>query len=726
MSRQVQDTSLTRFKALLRWLRSTDSLHDHPLAQSQFLAELTRGMVVRGPLSPDEPEEAGMHLTQALQVVVRHLLKQYVHPQTQAGLLIVWLYDLRPIVKSIQPDSIPEAIQSYLAQRKYLVELLHELDLVHGTTLLNPEEEKYYTTLRGELSGLSPRNAAKRREKALTAILHRFERAANALGIDLFDALAPNAKSKVASRAAPNPSAQELEARASEGTEVPTESGAVPTFAEQSEMEKAAPTFLDASPVAADMPAAMHQVEPERIEQELAIDDAQPAVAAAQLGLDTAPTTMAEKQPVSAAVPTVVVEPPLEIVEPRDWHSVYLQSLTSRPRLQFGEANLPADFFIPRQIRTPNESVIQALPKVAGLATKWVVLRGARGSGRTTALHWLARNSDEFVAMVLDAKRYAEIVPHLSPFAFVGEQVFPDDEAERREFEKWLAQQDRAQRVLWLVDDLFALSPDERKWVVRGLQRVKGKILLTAPTLLSHETMQEVTKGDYVEFELVPFDENDIKGYIGEYQEFYGDSFDALLCRRVCGEVPDLAQAPLGLAVLCEQVRLRQSDCASIIARFINELYLRSGLAVPQWQEWIETPSADVIALWYGALDVVDSWHLRFNELPPLAFIRANATAEETRIYDTCPLLTRLEARKVWQFLNQSVVAFLAAHSALRGGLHSPSRNSENALALRTRRCAEAMLERGWRKHPYWWRDARSALPAASITRKRQPIEQTA
>lgn len=726
MSRQVQDTSLTRFKILLTRLRHPAALNDHPLAQTSFLAELTRGMDAHRFLAQDEPN-AGWQFYGALRLVVRDLLHQHLTPESQAGLLIVWIYDLLPIGKGVKPDSLPETIQAYLAKREHLVRVLYETDLIRKSTNLNAEEEEQYMLLRAQLSGLSPRNAAKRREKGLTAILRRFERAANALGIDLFDALAPNAESKVASRASPNPSVQELEARASEGTEVPTELGAVPTFAEQSETDKAAPTLLGASTVAIDMSAAMPQVEPERIEQEPAIDDEPPAVAAAQRASDTEPTTMAEEQSASAAVPTVVIEPPQAIVESRDWHQIYLQSLEAHPMLQIGHENLPADFFIPRQIRTPNESVIHALPQVAGLATKWVVLRGERGSGRTTALHWLARNSNEFVAIVLDAKQYAEIVPHISPFGFIGDQVFPDDEAERCAFEKWLTQEDHAQRVLWLVDDLFILQPDERKWVVRGLQRVKGKILLSAAALLLHETVEEFIKGNYGEFELVPLDENDINAYIGEYQEFYGDSFDALLCRRVCHEVPDLAQSPLGLAVICEQVRLKQSDCASIIARFINELYLRSGYTPPQWEALLQSPSEEISALWYGALDVANSFGWKFRELPPLAFIRANGTAEETRIYDTRPLLTRLEPRKVWQFLNQSVVAFLVAHRDLYQGCHRHfSRNPEHDLALRTRRCAEAMLERGWRKHPYWWRDARAALPAASVTRKRQPIEQTA
>ncbi|HZQ09127.1 MAG TPA: hypothetical protein VFD70_21295, partial [Anaerolineae bacterium] len=644
MSRQVQDTSVTRFKILLTRLHHPAALNDHPLAQPSFLAELTRGMDAHGFLAQDEPN-AGWRFYVALRIVVRDLLHQHLTPESQAGLLIVWIYDLLPISKGVKPDSLPETLQAYLAKREHLVRVLYETDLIRNSTNLNAEEEEQYALLRAQLSGLSPRNASKRREKALTAILRRFERAANGLGIDLFAALAPNAKSRVAQRASPNPSEDKFEARASEGTEVPTELVAVPTLAKQSERDKAAPTLLDAPHVAMDMPAAIHQVEPERIEQELAIDDEQPAVAVAQLTLDTAPTTMAEEQPASAAVPTVVVEPPQEIIEPRDWHQIYLQSVAARPLLQIAHENLPADFFIPRQIHTPNESVIHALPRVAGLATKWVVLCGERGSGRTTALHWLARNSDELVAIVLDAKRYAEIVP------------------------------------FWLVDDLFVLPSDERKWVIRGLQRVKGNIVLTAPALLVPGTLQEITKGDHIEFELVPLNDNDIESYIVRYQQFYGDAFDALLCRRVCREVPDLAQSALGLAVICEQVHLQQSDCASIIARFINELYARSGLTAPQWQGMIESPSAEVSALWYGALDVANSFGWKFRELPPLAFIRANATDEETRIYDTCPLLTRIEPRKVWQFLNTAVVAFLTAHSDLRGGLlHYLSRNPKQDL----------------------------------------------
>ena len=211
-----------------------------------------------------------------------------------------------------------------------------------------------------------------------------------------------------------------------------------------------------------------------------------------------------------------------------------------------------------------------------------IVLSGEHGSRQTTALHWLARHTQDRLAIVLDAKAYADLVPHLSPFEWVAEQVYPEEQGEeRRLFGVWLAEQDKANCVVWLVDDLFVIPPDERKWVARGLQRVKGNLVVTAPAHLSADLISEMTKGDDSAFELVPLDEKDVEAYIERYHQFYGDAFDDLLCRRVCREVPDLATSPLGLALMCNQVRLQESDCASVIARYINEPLSAFGATSP-------------------------------------------------------------------------------------------------------------------------------------------------
>ena len=90
MPRQILDTPLARFKTLMLRLRVPAELNEHPLTQTTFLVELTRGLGPSG-LPTQDTEGAGWHLVGALCVVVKPLLKQALKPEAQVGCLLVWI-----------------------------------------------------------------------------------------------------------------------------------------------------------------------------------------------------------------------------------------------------------------------------------------------------------------------------------------------------------------------------------------------------------------------------------------------------------------------------------------------------------------------------------------------------------------------------------------------------------------------------------------------------------
>jgi hypothetical protein len=346
---------------------------------------------------------------------------------------------------------------------------------------------------------------------------------------------------------------------------------------------------------------------------------------------------------------------------------------------------------------------------------KWIAVIGERGTGKTAALFALAEQLGEKTYLFIDATDYAEVAAQIPLYQYVAEKVYGRDrtsEVARRNFITWLEAEDNEKRAIWLVDDLMLLAPDDRKWIMRQLQRSNGQVIFTVrPNFI--EQPDATLKGEIALYELIPLDDQDIEQLADEWCAQQATEIDRLLLRRVCREVPELAASPLGLTTILEQLAEHQSDCASITERYIAKIYARDQLPVPNWKTSYENALPHVEALWRAARETFDRRRVHQQQGSPHEFVYHEEVYQGvtfefiTRPADQIlltgvkesPLLWATTTERTWRWINRQVYAFLLAAQVIQD-LFAPGHKdlaSESDGGL-IQRYVEALIDRGWRR----------------------------
>jgi hypothetical protein len=307
-----------------------------------------------------------------------------------------------------------------------------------------------------------------------------------------------------------------------------------------------------------------------------------------------------------------------------------------------------------------------------------IALLDNRGSGTTTALLWLSNRycrdttAAEPVVLRIDARDYTDAAANdLSVYAYLAEKIYGEErcsEESRENFEKTL---NRAQ-VICLVDNLARLPSEDQSRIGRRLRRFAG-VVFVAPWTTDEELAMTGGRGTVCAI-LEPFEEAQIHQFIIEFGNRAAPGLDEFLAQRLACDMPDIAALPLGLTVLCEQVRLHRGDCVSAAQQFITELFLRSEKLAPDWhQEYSDLlPELRILAwlavpMYASARDelVYDDTLLTFKEEWALEYL-IEVLRKKWPEAKTSPLLIQIGPQS-YRFLNWGVFGFLAAMASVKG-----------------------------------------------------------
>jgi hypothetical protein len=351
-----------------------------------------------------------------------------------------------------------------------------------------------------------------------------------------------------------------------------------------------------------------------------------------------------------------------------------------------GERLAPSfDWFLPRRLRRPPcQPETEEGAHVVGLADICrpglrTALLDHRGSGTTTVLLWLSWRYctdaavDEPVVLRIDAKEYRRFAVSKSPVQFLAQRIYGkgrEVSSRRTAFEEVL---NEAETIL-LVDNLARVPPKDRVRIGEWLESFSGAVF-TAPLGIPEEDLAMIGGEVTVRAEMAPLDEAQLRRFISEFAERSGPGFNPLLAYHIAErELPETAQRPLGLAVICEQVRAHNSDCASVIERLIAQLFSRDGQPSPQWDVELAKLSPTQQALlqlavwWYsGGWHYGDDVQLGFDAERAEDHLDSWGLSDQWPEVAASPLLIRT-GPKTYQFLNREVHGFLVAvDSAKRG-----------------------------------------------------------
>ncbi len=340
------------------------------------------------------------------------------------------------------------------------------------------------------------------------------------------------------------------------------------------------------------------------------------------------------------------------------------------------------DWLLARQVYHPADQPEGGGARVASLANicqpgSRTALLDYRGSGTTTALLWLSSQyctstaDVEPVILRLDAQEYFRSAVGESPYYFLARRIYGsgrDVSAQRQTFESVLREAD----VICLADNLARISFEDQVRVGRWLQLCSATVF-TAPPGISDEDLVNIGGEDVVRAVLNLLEEVQIRQFITEFGTQVAPGFDGIVALRLAHDMPDIATLPLGLTILCEQVRLYQGNCASITARFISELFQRDGKPPPEWYRdscdlppELRLPMRLAVPM-YGSpenwsrigdisLDFDEEWALEYL-VPGLRNLWPVAK--------TSPLLIRI-GPQTYRFLNREVFGFLVAMASAK------------------------------------------------------------
>jgi hypothetical protein len=298
------------------------------------------------------------------------------------------------------------------------------------------------------------------------------------------------------------------------------------------------------------------------------------------------------------------------------------------------------------------------------------------GSGTAMALLWLSKwhcseaTDTEAVVLRIDAKRYAMSAAGESPYRFLARRIYgtdPDSFAKRKEFEEVL----RKARPIGLVHDLSKVSHSRQETIAQQLSDFSG-VVFTADPKASDEKLIEIGGEGTIRAELAPLELPIRRLFVSQLAERHGPSFDAPLASRVVErELPETASFPGGLNLIGEQVLERRSDCASITARLIEELYGQDGQSPPQWDEKVGDMPRSTRALLLLAVEKYeasrnDGFLPEFNEQWARGRLGHRRHRDQWPEVEKSPLLVRT-GLQTHRFFNQEILGFLAAMGRIKG-----------------------------------------------------------
>ncbi len=402
-----------------------------------------------------------------------------------------------------------------------------------------------------------------------------------------------------------------------------------------------------------------------------------------------------------------------------DYGSYELQQIKAQLAQQ-GLADSFGEWFLPRQGCYSTLTASEELAPPVELTSLcqpglWTAVMDYRCSGTTTAFLWLseqycrgAKKAAEPVVLRLDARAY---LPRAkvgeSPYQFLAQQVYGSGHnalAQRQEFENVL----REAKVVCLVDNLARLSAEDQVRIGQWFQLFSGAVFTTPPGI-SDDDLQSICGKDAMRVALTPLGKSQIEEFIPRFASKCDRDFDQVLARHIAlRELPNVAQWPFGLTIICEQVLAHQSDCASIVAHYIAELLGRDGMPVPQWRQnlTVHYPALEALlriaALVYGrylrASDAGDL-SLDFTREQALVYLGdwENAPLAEAV---ALPLVIKAESNR-YRFLNREILGFLAALHNVKeisgqcGPRTLPSIFAQDSIVRATNRHYFALLGNG-------------------------------
>jgi hypothetical protein len=252
--------------------------------------------------------------------------------------------------------------------------------------------------------------------------------------------------------------------------------------------------------------------------------------------------------------------------------------------------------------KNEQDSPVVNLAKICRTETRTALL-DYRGCGTTTAFLWLSHRYCtnplviEPVVLRLDAWDYARFAINEPLVSFVARQIYGtgrQSHASRQEFEEVLG---KAESIC-LVDNLAWLSPEDQVQIGRRLAVFSG-VGFTALPGISDEHLTNIDGQDTMRAMLVPFNETQIQDFIAEFAARCDSDFDiALALQYAMQEFPGSAGFPLGLSIICDQVRAHRLNGEYIVARLIEGLFDRDDQPSPHWSQ--ELPNLlPVLRIWF-------------------------------------------------------------------------------------------------------------------------------
>jgi hypothetical protein len=156
------------------------------------------------------------------------------------------------------------------------------------------------------------------------------------------------------------------------------------------------------------------------------------------------------------------------------------------------------------------------------------------------------------VVLRLDARKYFRAAVGESPFHFLARRIYGldrDTSAQRQEFERVL----REAETVCLVDNLARFPLEDQVHIGRRLQSCSGTVFTASPGI-SDEDLVNIGGEDIVRAVLAPLDEDQIQRFTSGFAGRCDSDFDLLLAQHIARrELPETAQLPLGLTIICEK-----------------------------------------------------------------------------------------------------------------------------------------------------------------------------
>jgi len=276
----------------------------------------------------------------------------------------------------------------------------------------------------------------------------------------------------------------------------------------------------------------------------------------------------------------------------RSYELRQIEALLAKQRL-----DTSFEWFLPRQVCRPAMPAgdgqfprVACLPDICRPEARTALLE-QRGIGITTALLWLSNRycanmgEVEPIVLRLDALEYSRFSLAESPFGFLARRIYGSDRnslSQRQAFEDTLSKA----KVICLVDNLAWLPLEEdRIRIGRRLSLFSGAVF-TVPPGISSESLMNIDCKETVLAELAALDGDQIHAFITVFASRCSPGFDMAVARHIAQlEFPGLASFPLGLSIICEQVRDHQSSAAQIVARLFRELFNAEEMPLPQWHQ---------------------------------------------------------------------------------------------------------------------------------------------